>query len=79
MTNYIIKYSFEQLQTLLIGKEVNFKSDCQFFPNFNVTGKVEQIKYASNGELIIIVKIKNKSITIGSNMHNLSFSIVQNS
>ena len=79
MTNYIIKYSFEQLQNLLIGKEVNFKSDCQFFPNFNVTGKVEQIKYASNGELIIIVKIKNKSITIGSNMHNLSFSIVQNS
>lgn len=61
-----------------IGKTVNFKSNCQFFPNFNVTGSVQSINMSSNNEILFdIISIKNnKHITVGSNMSNLEFRII---
>lgn len=74
--NYVIKYSFEELQKMLIGNIVNFKSDCQLFPNFNVTGLVESMHYAKNAEIIFSVHVNKKTISIGSNMHNLAFKVM---
>ena len=79
MRYQILKYSYKQLEQLLIGNIVNFKSDCQFFPNFDVTGKVESMSYASNAEIIFKVRCKSKLISIGSNMHNLTFELVNSS
>ena len=73
----ISKYSYQELCKLIIGKTVNFTSDCQFFPNFNVTGYVININIASNNEFLIHVKRSNgKIIDIGSHMHNLQFKII---
>ena len=75
MINLISKYSYNDLCSLLIGKIVNFKSDCQFFPNFNVTGRVLSIKISNNNEYLIQILKDGKKYDIGSNMHNLSFDI----
>ena len=73
----ILKYSYKDLCNLLIGKNVNFTSDCQFFPNFNITGYVISINIVSNNEFLIHIKKSNgKYYDIGSHMHNLSFNIV---
>lgn len=73
--NFVSKYSYNDLCKLLIGNIVNFKSDCQIFPNFNVTGKVLQITIAKNNEYLIKILRNGKQYDIGSNMRNLSFSI----
>ena len=72
----VSNYSYISLCKLLIGKTVNFKSDCQFFPYFDVTGKVISINIGNNNEYIIKIERNNKIYDIGSNMQNLSFSIV---
>ncbi len=73
----ISKYSYNELCKLLIGKNVNFISDCQFFPNFNVTGYVISIDIVSNNEFKIHIKRNNgKYYDIGSHMHNLQFEIM---
>lgn len=60
----------------MFGKNVHFISDCEFFPNFNVTIKVKDI-YLNNNEIIFKGKTKsNKMLMIGSNMHNLQFEII---
>lgn len=67
---------YNELYEIIMGKTVNFKSDCEFFPNFDVTGKVYKIERRIN-ETIIYVKTKSgKNITIGSNMKNLSYEII---
>ena len=73
----VSKYSFRQIITKIIGKNVQFTSDCEFFPNINVIGKVLNYKLRGN-EIIFKVKIKNtgKLIDVGSNMKNLQFKIV---
>lgn len=73
---YASKYSSIQLIKILVGKKVRFKSDCEFFPNFNVTGKVISY-YIKGSETIFKTKVGNKTIDIGSNMKNLSFEIIQ--
>ena len=74
MKQFIKNISYEEI-SLLTGKTVNFKSDCEFFPNFDVTGKVYKIERRID-ETIIYVKTKSgKNITIGSNMKNLSYEI----
>lgn len=61
---------------MLIGRIVHFKSDCEFFPNFDVTGKVLSYKLYNN-ELLIKIKLPNgKLIDVSSNMKNLSFEII---
>jgi len=72
----VSKYSYNDLCNTIIGKIVTFESDCHFFPNFKITGKVLSIKIASNNEYLINVMVNNgKRYDIGSHMHNLSFKI----
>lgn len=69
-------YLIDELINMLIGRTVHFKSDCEFFPNFDVTGKVLSYKLYNN-ELLIKIKLPNgKLIDVGSNMKNLSFEII---
>lgn len=69
--------SYNDLCKTLIGRKVNFKSDCQFFPNFDVTGKVLSITIAPNNEYLIQIKVASGKIyDIGSNMRNLTFSLL---
>jgi len=70
------KYSYQNLIKKLIGNKVQFKSDCEFFPNFNVTGKVLSY-YIKGNELLFKVKVMNKTIDIGTNMKNLRFTIIK--
>lgn len=73
ITNYI----FPTLIKMLNGKKVHMTSDCEFFPNFDIKGKI--ISYTMrNNELVfkIITTNKNKVIDVGSNMKNLSFEII---
>ena len=73
----IKKYSHRQIILKLIGKNVHFTSDCEFFPNFNIIGKVISY-YLKGNEIILKTKIKNsnKIMDIGSNMKNLQFEII---
>lgn len=77
MANLVSKHTYIDLCNILIGKVVNFKSDCQFFPNFDVTGKVLSINISSTSNEYIIKILRNgKKYDIGSNMSNLSFNIL---
>ena len=70
------KYSFSQLYKQIFGKNVHFTSDCEFFPNFDVVIKINDI-YIKNTEIIFKGKTKtNKMLMIGSNMSNLQFEII---
>ena len=70
----IKNYTYENLCKILIGHKVRFKSDCEFFPNFDVKGRVLEINIGKNNEYLIKVKtISGKIISIGSNMSNLQF------
>ena len=68
--------SFDELNTL-VGKTVNFTSSCEFFPNFNVVGRVMSVRMNS-GEITFDVMClpNNRRIDIGSNMANLAYKIV---
>ena len=70
------KYPINILKQKMLGKKVHFTSDCQLFPNFNVTGKVISMTM-KNGETIInVIENKtNKHLSIGSNMKNLRFTV----
>lgn len=69
-------YLIDELINILIGRTVHFKSDCEFFPNFDVTGKVLSYKLYNN-ELLFKIKLPNgKLIDVGSNMKKLSFEII---
>lgn len=66
--------SYIQIQNELLGKTARFKSDCEFFPNFDVIGKVIKC-YVINGETILdVITNKGKQIKIGSKMKNLRFN-----
>jgi len=58
----------------LIGKRGTFTSDCSLFPNFKVECKIKSIEI-KNGEILfqVIAYPKNKNLTIGGNMSNLTF------
>lgn len=64
------------LSNSILGKTVNFKSDCEFFPNFNVTGKVYKLDLRQDETLIYIKTRQGKKLTIGSNMKNLEYEII---
>ena len=68
--------TYEQLKHLL-GKKVHFKSDCELFPNFDVSGKVIEMRYGSNLEILFkFVSFNGKTIDIGSNMKNLRYELI---
>ena len=56
------------------GKKGIFTSDCHLFPNFKVECKIKSIEI-KNGEILfqVIAYPKNKNLTIGGNMSNLTF------
>lgn len=72
----IKNYNINWLSENLIGKKGIFTSDCQLFPNFKVNCKVKSIEI-KNGEILfqVIAYPKNKNLTIGGNMSNLTFRI----
>jgi hypothetical protein len=78
--NMLVKnFSFIELSKMLIGKQVNFVSDCELFDNFNVTGKVIKLTIAKNNEIMIHIITNSKEYQIGGNMSNLSFTIISHS
>ena len=53
------------------------KSDCEFFPNFDVTGKITAVKPGQNGETVMTMLVTNgKTLYIGSNMKNLRYEYI---
>lgn len=66
------KLKYKELMEF-IGLRCEFRSDCEFFPNFHVIGIVSSIKLVK-GEYEITVKTEptGKLIPIGSNMRNLT-------
>ena len=56
-----------------VGKKCEFRSDCEFFPNFHVIGIVSSVEIKNN-EYIINVKTEptGKLLPIGSKMRNLT-------
>ena len=72
----IKKYPYNRLTTMLLGKKVHFTSDCQLFPNFNVTGKVINITLVQGIPLIKTILTNGKTIQIDGGMSNLSFELL---
>ena len=73
----ISKYSYIWICNNLMNKKIHFISDCEFFPNFNIEGYIKDIKLSkSTSEILFTVTVKNKTLTIGSNMKNLQFEIM---
>ena len=72
----IKKYPYNKLTTMLLGKKVHFTSDCQLFPNFNVTGKVINITLVQGIPLIKTILTNGKTIQIDGGMSNLSFELL---
>lgn len=70
------KMSLLDLSKTLIGHKVRFISDCEFFPNFDVTCNVKQIYMKGNEMIIEVNTLNNKHLTIGSNMKNLQFELL---
>ena len=68
--------SFTQIQQRLIGNTVHFKSDCTFFPNFDVKGKVVKVTNLGVEIMIEILTKDRKQLKIGSNMKNLRYEII---
>ena len=70
-------YTYEKLCKILIGHKARFKSDCEFFPNFDIKGRVLGINIGQNNEYLIKVKTNSgKIIDIGSNMSHLEFVVL---
>lgn len=63
--------------TTLIGKKVQFKANCDFFPNFDTTVIVNSVSKRSSEILFHCKVIKNsKSTIIGSNMKGLKYQVI---
>ncbi len=76
MLEKINGYNYSFLKTLA-GKRVHFISDCELFPNFDVTVKVIRVTIESNKEVVFhCLNQRGKNTTIGSNMKNLRFEIL---
>lgn len=74
---YVKKYSIKDLYNQIFGKKVRLKSDCEFFPNFDISCKVVNIYIRSTEIMLdVIVLSNNKKLTIGSNMKNLQFELL---
>ena len=71
------KLTYNELMSLR-NKTVRFVSDCVFFDNFDIVCTIQSIHNRENVEYIFkcINTKTNKRITIGSNMLNLRFEII---
>ena len=66
---FVKNMTYDEIYSLR-GNEVRFISDCEIFPNFDITGKVKSISLEGS-EYVFTVLVKGKNIYIGSNMKNL--------
>lgn len=73
--NSVKNYSLLELSKLTNHK-VRFTSDCEFFPNFDVTCKIKKVHMKGNEILFEVNTLNNKHLTIGSNMKNLQYELV---
>lgn len=70
------KYSINILRSKLLGKKARFTSDCQLFPNFDVTGKVVEINNSKGIPLIKVILNTGRKLDIDGGMSNLSFLLL---
>lgn len=70
------KYPVNILRSKLLGKKVRFKSDCQLFPKFDVTGKVTTITLVGTIPLIKTILTSGRQFNIDGGMSNLTFEIL---
>ena len=70
------KYPINILRNKLLGKKAHFTSDCQLFPNFDVTGKVIEITLSGKIPLIKTILKNGKIIHIDGGMSKLSFELI---
>lgn len=69
--------TYEQITTSLYNKNIHFTSDCEFFPEFDVIGKIIKTRI-QNTEIVMTFKTKQgRVIDIGSHMKNLRYEILQ--
>lgn len=69
--------TYEQISTSLYNKNIHFTSDCEFFPEFDVIGKIIKTRI-QNTEIVMTFKTKQgRVIDIGSHMKNLRYEILQ--
>ena len=71
------KYPINILKQKLLGKKVNFTSNCQLFPNFNITGKVIEINMSGSIPLIKVILSTGRKIDIDGGMSKLSFQVLK--
>ena len=74
----ISSYDYEKIANNLVGKPIRFVSDCELFPNFDVSGKIINLSINSTGEIIMNFRIRStgRIIIIGSRMRNLRFEFI---
>ena len=70
------KYPINILRNKLLGHTAHFTSDCQLFPNFNITGKVIDITLSGNIPLIKVILSSGRKIDIDGGMSNLQFEVL---
>lgn len=70
-------YSLKDISNKIFGKKVRFKSTCEFFPNFDVSCKVNNI-YIDKSEIMFKVTVlsSHKQLIIGGNMKELTFELL---
>ena len=69
--------TYEQITTSLYNKNIHFTSDCEYFPEFDVIGKIIKTRI-QNAEIVMTFKTKQgRVIDIGSHMKNLRYEILQ--
>lgn len=78
MRKQVAKLTYSELCSY-IGQTVRMTSDCDMFPNFDVTGEIQNITIRDNIEYIITIAVDThtsvyhkKILYIGSNMSNLT-------
>ena len=82
MRKYVAKLTYSELCSY-IGQTVRMTSDCDMFPNFDVTGEIQNITIRDNIEYVITIavtktvnnKYHKKILYIGSNMSNLTIEL----
>ena len=74
----VSSYTIEKITNKLLGKRVNFISDCELFPNFNVNVQVVSISISPNKEVLFDCRNlgNRKKLIIGSKMKNLRFKLL---
>lgn len=75
-SKFVSKSTYAELCSQLIGKRTRFKSDCEFFPNFDVIGLVKSIDITNHNEYLIHIQRNGKMYDIGSHMKNLSYEVL---